>query len=54
MTCTVMLAVTDTNPGNRLAILSHCQTDAARGDELERNLTQFLSAGLRGGSANRP
>jgi AcrR family transcriptional regulator len=52
MTCTVMLAVTDTSPANRLAILSHGQADAARGDELERNLTRFLCAGLKGSSAN--
>lgn len=44
----VMLAVTDAAPGNRIAILSRGQADAARGNELERNLVSFLRAALKG------
>lgn len=48
MTGTVMLAVTDTSPANRLATLSQGQADAGRGDELERHLMRFLCAALGG------
>jgi AcrR family transcriptional regulator len=44
----VMLAVTDTGPENRIAILSRGQADAARGNELKRNLASFLCAALKG------
>jgi len=48
MVGTVLLAITDTTAGNRLATLSKGMADAARGDELERNLTKFLCAALSG------
>jgi AcrR family transcriptional regulator len=54
MTGTVVLAATDTSPGNRLTVLSQGQADAVRGDEFERNLTRFLCAALYGsGSPTR-
>lgn len=52
MTGTVMLAVTDTSPGNRLAILSRGRADAGRSDELERHLTRFLCAALGSGETS--
>lgn len=51
---TVLLAVTDATAGNRLAKLSRGLADAARGDELERNLKGFLCAALAGSAADCP
>jgi AcrR family transcriptional regulator len=51
---TVLLAVTDATAGNRLAKLSQGLADAARGDELERNLTAFLCAAMAGGASDSP
>jgi len=44
----VMLAVTDTSPGNRMAVLTHGHADAMHGNELERHLAEFLCRALRG------
>lgn len=49
---TVLLAVTDATTENRLAKLSQGLADAARGDELERNLTGFLCAALAGSASD--
>jgi AcrR family transcriptional regulator len=46
MTSTVVLAVTDSMSGNRVAALSGGAADAMRGDELKRNLAAFLNAAL--------
>jgi AcrR family transcriptional regulator len=54
MVGTVLLAVTDATAGNRLAKLSQGLADAARGDELERNLTGFLCAALAGSASDYP
>lgn len=51
---TVLLAITDATAENRLAKLSQGLADAARGDELERNLTAFLCAALAGGASDSP
>lgn len=48
MTGTVLLAITDTKAGNRLATLSQGLVDAARGSELRDHLTDFLCAALKG------
>jgi len=52
MVGTVVLAVTDTTADNRLAALSKGMADAARSDELMRNLTGFLCAALSGKRAS--
>ena len=46
MASLTVLAVTDTSPGNRIAVLSQGQADAARGDELSRHLAEFLCRAL--------
>lgn len=51
---TVLLAVTDATAENRLAKLSQGLADAARGDELARNLTGFLGAALAGSAPDLP
>lgn len=48
MVGTLVLAVTDTTADNRLATLSKGLADAARSEELKRNLTEFLCAALSG------
>ena len=40
------IAVTDTGPGNRIAVLSQGQADAGPGDELSRHLAEFLCRAL--------
>src|ERR1700712_4768733 len=47
MTGAVVLAMTDTGPGNRMAILSDGRADSARGDELKRQIAPFLNRALR-------
>jgi len=49
---TVVLAITDTTADNRLATLSKGLADAARSDELKRNLTGYLCAALSGKRAS--
>jgi AcrR family transcriptional regulator len=49
MTGTVMLAMTDIGPGNRMAVLSNGQADASRADELRRHLNEYLCRALKGG-----
>lgn len=48
MTGTVMLAMTDTGPANRMALLTNGEADAGRSDELKRHLAEFLCRALRG------
>ncbi|MEO5670472.1 MAG: TetR family transcriptional regulator [Ramlibacter sp.] len=49
MTGTVMLAMTDIGPGNRMATLSDGQADASRADELRRHLYEYLCRALKSG-----
>ena len=49
MTGTVMLAMTDIGPRNRMAALSDGQADASRADELRRYLNEYLCRALKGG-----
>jgi len=47
LTGTVMLAMTDVGPNNRMSILSNGQADASRVDELKRHLAEFLCRALK-------
>lgn len=49
LTGTVMLAMTDVGPNNRMSILSDRQADASRVDELKHHLAEYLCRALRGG-----
>ena len=49
LTGTVMLAMTDVGPKNRMSVLSNGQADASRADELKRHLAQYLCRALRSG-----
>jgi AcrR family transcriptional regulator len=49
MTGTVMLAMTDIGPTNRMRVLSDGQADASNADELKRNLAEYLCRALRRG-----
>jgi AcrR family transcriptional regulator len=49
MTGTVMLAMTDIGPRNRMAALSDGQADASRADELRRHLNEYLCRALKSG-----
>lgn len=49
MTGTVMLAMTDIGPGNRMAALSGGQADASRADELRLHLNEYLCRALKSG-----
>jgi len=49
LTGTVMLAMTDVGPNNRMSILSNGQADASRVDELKRHLAEYLCRALRSG-----
>jgi AcrR family transcriptional regulator len=49
LTGTVMLAMTDVGPKNRISVLSHGQADASRADELKRHLAEYLCRALRSG-----
>jgi hypothetical protein len=51
MTGTVMLAMTDTGPRNRMAVLSDGQADASRADELRRHLNENLCRALKSGQS---
>jgi hypothetical protein len=48
MAGTVMMAMTDIGPGNRMTTLSNGQADASRGDELKPRLAEYLCRALRG------
>lgn len=47
MTGTVMLAITDVGPSNRMSILSNGSADASRAEELRRELEDYLCRALR-------
>ncbi|MDI3383618.1 TetR family transcriptional regulator [Xenophilus aerolatus] len=47
MTGTVMLAITDVGPNNRMSTLSHGHADASRAEELRRELAEYLCRALR-------
>ena len=47
LTGTVMLAMTDVGPKNRMSVLSNGQADASRDDELKRHLAEYLCRALR-------
>ena len=47
LTGTVMLAMTDVGPKNRMSVLSNGQADASRDDELTRHLAEYLCRALR-------
>lgn len=49
MTGTVMLAMTDIGPKNRMAVLSDGQADASRADDLRSHLKEYLCRALRSG-----
>jgi hypothetical protein len=49
MAGTVMLAITDIGPANRMTVLTNGDADAGRGDELKRHLTAYLCRALRSG-----
>ena len=50
MANTVTLSMTDIGPANRMAVLTHGEADAGRGDELKGHLIEFLCRALRGGA----
>lgn len=47
LTGTVMLAMTDVGPNNRMSVLSNGQADASRADELKRRLAEYLCRALK-------
>jgi len=49
LTGTVMLAMTDVGPNNRMSLLSSGQADASQVDELKRHLAEYLCRALRSG-----
>jgi len=47
LTGTVMLAMTDVGPKNRMSVLTDGQADASRADELRRHLADYLCRALQ-------